>query len=63
LNQQTEHIVLARLVAAERRIKHLESYVASLELGVGGLRAPGDEPPFVRRLRELDDQDAQELPK
>jgi hypothetical protein len=52
--------MLARLAAAERRIKHLETYVTSLELGVGGLRPPGEEPPFVRRLRELDEQDQQE---
>lgn len=56
-------IILARLAAAERRIKNLESYVASIETGVAGLRIPGEVPPFVRRLRQLDEQDEQERPQ
>ena len=56
-------IILARLAAAERRIKNLETYVASIETGVAGLRAQGEVPPFVRRLRQLDEQDEQERPQ
>jgi len=63
--QENERIVLARLVAAERRIKNLEAYVTSLEQGAGTLRGIGEaeESPFVRRLRELDQQDAAEDPR
>lgn len=59
----TEQVILARLVAAERRIKHLETCIASLETGVAGLRGRGEVPPFVQRLRQLDEQDEQERPK
>jgi hypothetical protein len=62
MSHENEHM-LARLAAAERRIKHLESYCASLERGAGSVAQLAIEPPFVKRLRELDQQDEQERPK
>ena len=49
----TEQVILARLVAAERRIKHLETCIASLETGVAGLRGRGAEPRTVGWLYGL----------
>lgn len=56
-------LVLARLAAAERRIKHLENSIAGMEIGAGKMLRFDGEPPFVKRLRELDQQDEQERPR
>jgi hypothetical protein len=58
---RNEHIVLARLVALERRVKHLEDFIVGLS--VSGSLLPGTHSAFMKRLRELDQQDAAEDPR